>query len=455
MSAVPGRIVPCLPRGVTFTRDQMRALYGILDDIQYRRHRGAVLKGYAGCGKTWLAAYIVEELESHGYRVALAAPTNKAAGVLQQSFAKMRYATAVLTVHALLKLRPVRHLDGNLEFVQGDASHLDAYHVIVIDECSMISHRMFSLLLRCKAYLLFLGDPAQLPPVGYQDISPTFSHPDLAQFELRTVVRQKGESSILTLAQDVRDADAPFANVFPYADGESLHIVRHQDYPLVQVDPDATRMLAWTNKVVDRYNQSIHQFKFPWSGMAYEVGERIVLQAAYFTGCLGFSNGTEATVQSVESGVHPDWPQIPAWKLRVILSHGLRYPSPEEAACAMTENTQKPVPVSDVEATLYVAQSLDQLIRLEEYHFREARSAQSRNQLREAENWSAQGWKLRDDFARVRHAYASTVHKSQGSTYHTAVVDLHDLQNPKARGIFNRLLYTAITRPSHRLVLLS
>ncbi|WP_371744333.1 C-terminal helicase domain-containing protein [Acidithiobacillus ferrooxidans] len=64
------------------------------------------------------------------------------------------------------------------------------------------------------------------------------------------------------------------------------------------------------------------------------------------------------------------------------------------------------------------------------------------------------GWKLRDDFTEIKQAYSSTVHKSQGSTYDTAIVDIADLAHPKARPIFNRLLYTAVTRPARRLLLI-
>ncbi len=455
MSAVLHRIEPILPRGVRFTHDQLRAFYGILEDMQYRRHKGAVLRGYAGCGKTWLAAFLVETLKEYGYRVALAAPTNKAAGVLQGSLAKVcGDSTAVVTLHSLLGLKAVRHIDGRLEFVQKSDAHISQYDLILVDECSMVSHRIFDLLLACNAYLLFLGDPAQLPPVGYQTESPTFSHPGFAQFELREVVRQKGDSSILNLASDIRNAKKPFSGIFQYADGKSLRLMRHSDFQMSEVTAD-TRILAWTNKSVDRYNLTAHNLRFPWGQSPYSAEERLVLQSGLRVGDYSFSNGTEAVIVSVENAMHPDWSDVPAWKMRVVMAHGLRYPSPDEAISGVIENSRKePDALANVEVTIWIAQNPQQVERLEEYCFQEAKNAIQKNSCNEAERWAMSGWKLRDDFARVKHAYASTVHKSQGSTYHTAVVDLKDLQNPKARGIFNRLLYTAITRPSAELVIL-
>jgi exodeoxyribonuclease-5 len=53
----------------------------------------------------------------------------------------------------------------------------------------------------------------------------------------------------------------------------------------------------------------------------------------------------------------------------------------------------------------------------------------------------------------VDYAYATTVHKSQGSTFDTVFVDHRDLQ--ACRGPEKRaLLYVAVTRPERRLALL-
>ena len=62
-------------------------------------------------------------------------------------------------------------------------------------------------------------------------------------------------------------------------------------------------------------------------------------------------------------------------------------------------------------------------------------------------------FELRERFARVDYAYATTVHRAQGSTYDTVFVDHRDLRvcRGEERGA---LLYVAVTRPSRRLALL-
>jgi len=65
--------------------------------------------------------------------------------------------------------------------------------------------------------------------------------------------------------------------------------------------------------------------------------------------------------------------------------------------------------------------------------------------------WTA-FYELRERFARVDYAYATTVHKAQGSTFDTVFVDHRDLQ--ACRGPERQaLLYVAVTRPSRRLAL--
>ena len=60
-------------------------------------------------------------------------------------------------------------------------------------------------------------------------------------------------------------------------------------------------------------------------------------------------------------------------------------------------------------------------------------------------------WALVNDFANVRHVYAMTIHKSQGSTLHTAIVDLGDVDRMRDDFDFNRALYVATTRAAKHL----
>jgi len=73
----------------------------------------------------------------------------------------------------------------------------------------------------------------------------------------------------------------------------------------------------------------------------------------------------------------------------------------------------------------------------------------------DAKHASAKAWALRKAFANLRHAYAITTHKSQGSTFDIAIVDLKDMAKMRTAFQFNRGLYVAATRPSKHLAIVA
>jgi exodeoxyribonuclease-5 len=60
---------------------------------------------------------------------------------------------------------------------------------------------------------------------------------------------------------------------------------------------------------------------------------------------------------------------------------------------------------------------------------------------------SQEAWALRNRYANIRHAYALTIHKSQGSTFDAVLIDWGSLPNNGGADA-SRLAYVAITRPS-------
>ncbi|WP_447924455.1 exodeoxyribonuclease V subunit alpha [Georgenia muralis] len=153
--------------------------------------RFTVLTGGPGTGKTTTVARMVavlQEVAGPGLRVALAAPTGKAAARLQESVraelgrlaggdatgrdARGRDATTIgdaaptavaTTIHRLLGWRP----DSSTRF-RHDARHHLPHDVVVVDETSMVSLPLMAHLLealRPDARLVLVGDPDQLASV--------------------------------------------------------------------------------------------------------------------------------------------------------------------------------------------------------------------------------------------------------------------------------------------------
>ncbi|CAN5237741.1 exodeoxyribonuclease V subunit alpha [soil metagenome] len=128
-----------------------------------------VLAGGPGTGKTTTVARVLSLLRQPGLRVALAAPTGKAAARLQESVRQQAGALGLpaeltaMTLHRLLGWRP----DSATRF-RHDATNRLPYDVVVVDETSMVSLTLMARLLeavRPDARLLLVGDPDQLTSI--------------------------------------------------------------------------------------------------------------------------------------------------------------------------------------------------------------------------------------------------------------------------------------------------
>jgi len=127
-----------------------------------------VLAGGPGTGKTHTVARVLALLDRPGLRVALAAPTGKAAARLEEAVRSQADELGLrqfpaMTLHRLLGWRP----DSTTRF-RHDAGNRLPYDVVVLDESSMVSLTMMARLLealRPQTRLVLVGDPDQLTSV--------------------------------------------------------------------------------------------------------------------------------------------------------------------------------------------------------------------------------------------------------------------------------------------------
>lgn len=123
-----------------------------------RQNRLCIVSGSPGVGKTETVLRIVDAARAAGKSVALAAPTGKAAR-------KMREVTnyPASTVHKLLEYSPI---DGG--FKRDETNPLEV-QLLIIDESSMLDLDLADSLFRAvgaRTHVLLVGDPDQLPSVG-------------------------------------------------------------------------------------------------------------------------------------------------------------------------------------------------------------------------------------------------------------------------------------------------
>ncbi len=162
----------------------------------------AVLTGGPGCGKSFTVRSVVELARAKKAKVVLAAPTGRAA----KRLAELTGAEAS-TVHRLLELKP-----------GGDAAYdadrpLDA-DLVVVDEASMLDLLLANKLVKAVppgAHLLLVGDVDQLPSVGAGEVlRDLLAEPGpVPAVRLTRIFRQAQESGVVTNAHRINSGVPP------------------------------------------------------------------------------------------------------------------------------------------------------------------------------------------------------------------------------------------------------
>lgn len=165
-----------------------------------------ILTGGPGTGKTTAISAIIHLLGQMGEKVALAAPTGRAAK-------RMAELTGVeaKTIHRLLE---VDFADGSgvTKFKRGEKNPLP-YDAVIIDETSMMDSLLFDALLRALKFscrLVLVGDPDQLPSVGAGNILGDLIMSDMVPVvHLSEIFRQAAQSLIVTNAHMIVTGQYP------------------------------------------------------------------------------------------------------------------------------------------------------------------------------------------------------------------------------------------------------
>jgi exodeoxyribonuclease-5 len=349
-------------------------------------------------------------------------------------------------------LRP--HLDedrGHYVLKRVRSPAIEPGALIVVDECSMVDSQLLRFITQAaqsaKAQVLFVGDPGQLPPV-FEAKSPAFSGAGVTA-RLTQIVRQKADHPILGMTQTIRDAmkggPVPVFETRHSGDGSLIHLdapafaasmlsaMHSTEY---QADSDHCRVLTWTNGRCDHYNQLIRRSLLgpPAEQQALLPGETVVACNPILE--LGASIGDSVTVINAAPDIHHS---IPCLKARIANSKGKQIdvwvvrPDGREAYKLELSRLAK------------VANSLQS-------EFNDHRNSNTLNQYPQlTDKRRKAAWvtffEFKDEaFADLRPIHASTVHRSQGSTYEKVFVDLTDIGRSTRRDVLLRLLYVALTR---------
>ena len=366
-------------------------------------------------------------------RIMCSAPTHKALSVIRTKVKVDE--VKFTTIHSALHYRSITDKQTGERVFKSvpnknwpPLNHIDYW---VIDEASMVDSNMVQTIEECalaqNTTVIFVGDGKQINPVG-EDDSPIF-HQDYAEVELTEIIRQGEGNPIIYLSRNLSRIWDKTPLVINSDEGQPEGYLYTQNLAkiieeLAKVNgTDEFKYLAWSNREVDKINALVRHRIYGDYPAKIELGESIVFDAPY-----GDYNTNEVVkVEDLYKYTKTE---------TVILADNLKEKVTEEVKFVVYCINKNILVLDDSSLPL----------------FKRYAAIMNKNCKQNLLTFEERN-KFLASFASFKYNHALTVHKSQGSTYKTTVLNIRDIsfnQNEKEK---QRLFYTGITRASDLLIL--
>jgi ATP-dependent exoDNAse (exonuclease V) alpha subunit len=445
-----------------------RSLLGKLSEFILGRNLDHIfiVMGYAGTGKTTLVRSLVKAMPALNGKTMLLAPTGRAAKVLSNYTEKQAF-----TIHKKIYIRRPTDEGGFAFHLQ---QNLHTNTVFIVDEASMISNSgglsrsgsgggsllddlveyVFSGT-NCK--LIFIGDTAQLPPVGMEE-SPALDAAFLKasysfqvdSFELTEVVRQGSTSGILTNATQLREQIRTEDSMQPHftlegfkdvirIDGAELEDALNEAYN--KFGAEDTMIVCRSNKRANIYNQQIRA-RIRWQESELSAGDFMMVVKNNYTWLPEDSKaGFIANGDIIEILRVGRIQEIHGFRFADVRMRMIDYPDEPDQEVRLLLDTimsETPALTQEDNRRLFDSVMLDY-----------SDIADRRLRLKKVKE---------DGFfnaLQVKFAYAVTCHKAQGGQWPCVFVEQGYLTEDMMNVEYLRWLYTAMTRASGKLYLVN
>lgn len=460
-----------------------------------------LLTGAAGTGKSTCVNTLIHTLFNKAYesecsmKIAVAGMTHAAKDVLSytspielpasEKQERLKYAAGLVkdswdedvnddiklikytTAHSLLNYRQQRTGLGinDVKFVKDKygTNDITDFDLVIVDEASMNDDMIFKDLYKHRkdVCIVFVGDVNQLPPVNKRGIATVFKAKAQQAYKIKLcnlnqIFRQAANSPIIQVSQEilntrniatsnVKDKENAVIWVNPNTlDKKSITL----DWIAKQYDsdyPKKFKVLAYTNKTVNAYNNAIRQRIFN-NPRDLEPNEYVNLIGAYQIWIKDFKykpvyynrqqlkivSYTEELVTSkqVDFLIKP----IPYLKAKVLDSRGNTGVVP--LLCDLCENSL----VDNINSVIW---------NLERYKADDPKNKQQRYY------WYVNLQRLYNLIVPFHFSYAGTTHTAQGDSYTSIFIDWDDLETCRYMDSksYKSLLYTCITRARNSAVI--
>jgi len=425
------------------SNDQQLALEAIIKFLKSKDTRTFLLQGKPGTGKTFVLKQVLQQYKQ---KAVCTAPTNKATKVLKEVLTSPDYKPECCTIYSLLGLSMDSSGEVKEVISKSDDFNINEFGLVIIDEAFMINSNLKNYIDRAleeslKVKLLFLGDSYQLPPVKEAKSPITKYFNESNQATLNQVMRHEG--AILECVGQVRKAiDNPFSFKLPFLKdfrgmplSSNVEVVSLKDFEAIVFDiaskepdtlkePGQTKVIAWRNTIVDKYNNIARSRIFPQTYIMnkYEIGDKIVVTSP----ARDIEDRVFATID--EEGIIEK--TIDGFNniLKLKTMH---------VQCTMDDNTTKIFSICHPEHEALFQAILD-----------EAKAAATCH----SGSWRHY-WQLNESVHHIRHSYAITSHRAQGSTYERVLVHAKDILSNKNTIESLQCLNVAMSRAKNKLII--
>lgn len=377
---------------ITYNEEQKNAIRTVMDNSI------TIITGGPGTGKTTIVNGILRMYQlinmipdsRFNQAVALLAPTGRASKRLSETTN-----CGAMTIHRYLKWNHETKEFGINEYNKNE------HRLIIVDEVSMIDNELMASLLHgiehdCK--IVFVGDEFQLPSVSQGNVLKDLIESDMfAHVRLKNIYRQSDNSFIPILAREIKNINIE----------SDLH-EKKDDYNFLECKKSEIKSIL--SEIIS---------------MSIDKGlseKNVQILAPMYKGENGIDN------------------------LNIILQELFNPKTSKKVSVKIG-----PVEYREHDKVLNLVNNIDQNIFNGDIGYIKKINEKNSQEFMVVDYYGNQVTYKREEVGTLRHAYAMTIHKSQGSEFNHVIIPITKEFN---RMLYNKLLYTGVSRAKKSLVLI-
>lgn len=377
---------------ITYNEEQKNAIKTVMDNSI------TIITGGPGTGKTTIVNGILRMYQlinmipdsRFNQAVALLAPTGRASKRLSETTN-----CGAMTIHRYLKWNHETKEFGINEYNKNE------HRLIIVDEVSMIDNELMASLLHgiehdCK--IVFVGDEFQLPSVSQGNVLKDLIESDMfAHVRLKNIYRQSDNSFIPILAREIKNINIE----------SDLH-EKKDDYNFLECKKSEIKSML--SEIIS---------------MSIDKGlseKDVQILAPMYKGENGIDN------------------------LNIILQELFNSKTSKKVSVKIG-----PVEYREHDKVLNLVNNIDQNIFNGDIGYIKKINEKNSQEFMVVDYYGNQVTYKREEVGTLRHAYAMTIHKSQGSEFNHVIIPITKEFN---RMLYNKLLYTGVSRAKKSLVLI-